>query len=37
MNDYEAAVVNGIGFYGYNNEALLGNGGYIETLEGWRF
>lgn len=33
INDYEAANVNGIKFYGYNNEKLRGLDGYIEKFE----
>lgn len=32
VNDYEAAIVNDISFYGYNNESLKSLGSYIETF-----
>ncbi|MEA2029111.1 MAG: HAD-IA family hydrolase [Campylobacterota bacterium] len=33
INDYEAAKVNGIKFYGYNNEALKEQGEYIDSFD----
>ena len=32
INDYEAAKVNGISFFGYNNEMLIQKGAYIEKF-----
>jgi hypothetical protein len=32
MNDYEAATVNGIDFYGYNNVELEYLGRYIKSF-----
>lgn len=31
INDYEAANINGIKFYGYNNESLVGVDGYVKN------
>lgn len=33
INDFDAANINGIKFYGYNNEKLRGLDGYIEKFE----
>ena len=32
INDYEAAKVNGISFFGYNNKMLIQKGAYIEKF-----
>ncbi|HQS67292.1 MAG TPA: HAD hydrolase-like protein [Sulfuricurvum sp.] len=36
INDYEAAKVTGVHFYGYNNEKLRLLGNYIETFSGFQ-
>lgn len=33
INDYEAAIINKIQFYGYNNELLKTNGNYIQSFK----
>lgn len=33
INDYDAAVANGIDFFGYNNTALEGKGSYIASFK----
>jgi len=37
VNDYEAANVNNIEFYAYNNESLKENNNYIHSIIGYKF
>lgn len=37
INDYNAAAINGLKFYGYNNETLKNKDGYINTFKEFEF